>query len=85
MALPAARKLARFGIKVNTIAPGIFLTPHLAELPEEVRRGLSAVIRRPARLSDPTEFADAVVFALSHVYLNAEVIQLDGALRQAPK
>jgi NAD(P)-dependent dehydrogenase (short-subunit alcohol dehydrogenase family) len=85
LALPAARELARFGIRVNTIAPGIFLTPLLAELPDEVQQGLAAAIPHPARLGDPTEFADAVIFALSNAYLNAEVIRLDGALRLPPK
>lgn len=85
LALPAARELARFGIRVNTIAPGIFLTPLLAELPDEVQAGLAAAIPHPARLGDPGEFADAVVFALTNGYLNAEVIRLDGALRLPPK
>lgn len=85
LALPVARELARFGIRVNTIAPGIFLTPLLAELPEEVQKGLAAAIPHPPRLGDPAEFADAVVFALTNAYLNAEVIRLDGALRLPPK
>lgn len=85
LALPAARELARFGIRVNTIAPGIFLTPLLAELPDEVQQGLAAAIPHPARLGDPAEFADAVLFALTNAYLNAEVIRLDGALRLPPR
>jgi NAD(P)-dependent dehydrogenase (short-subunit alcohol dehydrogenase family) len=85
LALPAARELARFGIRVNTVAPGIFLTPLLAELPEAVQQGLAAAIPHPARLGDPAEFADAVIFALRNAYLNAEVIRLDGALRLPPR
>lgn len=85
LALPAARELARFGIRVNTIAPGLFLTPLLAELPADVQAGLAAAIPHPARLGDPAEFADAVHFALTNPYLNAEVIRLDGALRLPPK
>lgn len=85
LALPAARELSRFGIRVNTVAPGLFLTPLLAELPPEVQQGLAASIPFPARLGDPAEFADAVIFALTNRYLNAEVIRLDGALRLPPK
>ncbi|MCU0908130.1 MAG: SDR family NAD(P)-dependent oxidoreductase [Rhodobacteraceae bacterium] len=85
MALPAARDLARSGIRVNTLAPGLFLTPLLAELPEDVRAGLAAAIPHPARLGDPAEFAHAVLFCLTNRYLNAEVIRLDGALRLPPR
>ncbi|MFN4155851.1 MAG: SDR family NAD(P)-dependent oxidoreductase [Paracoccaceae bacterium] len=85
LALPAAREFARSGIRVNTVAPGLFLTPLLAELPEEVQQGLAASIPFPARLGDPQEFAQAVVFCLTNAYLNAEVIRLDGALRLPPK
>ena len=85
LALPAARELARFGIRINTVAPGIFLTPLLAELPEEVQAGLAAAIPFPHRLGAPSEFAEAVAFALSNRYLNGEVIRLDGALRMPPK
>jgi NAD(P)-dependent dehydrogenase (short-subunit alcohol dehydrogenase family) len=85
LALPAARELARVGIRVNTIAPGIFATPLLAELPDEVRAGCVAGIPFPPRLGDPTEFAEAVAFCLTNAYLNAEVIRLDGATRLPPK
>ena len=85
LALPAARELSRFGIRVNTVAPGLFLTPLLAELPADVQQGLAASIPFPPRLGDPVEFADAVIFALTNRYLNAEVIRLDGALRLPPK
>ncbi len=85
MALPAARELARFGIRVNTIAPGVFMTPLLKTLPEEVQESLAATIPFPPRLGDPDEFAKAVRFCFENAYLNAEVIRLDGALRMAPK
>ncbi|NBZ89158.1 SDR family NAD(P)-dependent oxidoreductase [Stagnihabitans tardus] len=85
LALPAARELARFGIRVNTVAPGIFLTPLLAELPEPVQQGLAAQIPFPPRLGNPAEFADVVVMCLTNPYLNAEVIRLDGGLRMPAK
>ena len=85
MALPAARELARFGIRVNTVAPGIFLTPLLAELPEEVQQGIAASIPFPNRLGKPAEFADVVLMCLTNPYLNAEVIRLDGGVRLPPK
>jgi NAD(P)-dependent dehydrogenase (short-subunit alcohol dehydrogenase family) len=85
LALPAARELARFGIRVNTIAPGIFLTPLLGELPGEVREGLAASIPYPPRLGDPAEFAETVRYCIETRYLNGEVIRLDGALRMPPK
>jgi NAD(P)-dependent dehydrogenase (short-subunit alcohol dehydrogenase family) len=85
MALPAARELARFGIRVNTVAPGIFLTPLLAELPAEVQQGIAASIPFPNRLGDPAEFAEVVLMCLTNPYLNAEVIRLDGGVRLPPK
>ncbi|WP_417683732.1 SDR family NAD(P)-dependent oxidoreductase [Roseibium sp.] len=85
LALPAAREFARFGVRVNTIAPGIFLTPLLAELPEDAQASLAAGIPYPARLGAPAEFADAVRFCIENQYLNAEVIRLDGGTRLAPK
>jgi len=85
LALPAARELARFGIRVNTVAPGIFLTPLLAELPAEVQQGIAASVPFPPRLGDPAEFANVVVMCLTNSYLNAEVIRLDGGLRLPPK
>jgi len=85
MALPAARELARFGIRVNTIAPGIFLTPLLHNLPEETQQSLAAAIPYPSRLGDPAEFADAVRFVIENQYINGEVIRLDGAIRMQPK
>jgi NAD(P)-dependent dehydrogenase (short-subunit alcohol dehydrogenase family) len=85
LALPAARELARFGIRVNTVAPGIFETPLLGELSDEVRAGIAATIPFPARPGLPEEFADAVVFCLTNRYLNAEVIRLDGGTRLPPR
>ncbi|MFZ2099268.1 MAG: 3-hydroxyacyl-CoA dehydrogenase [Oricola sp.] len=85
MALPAARELARFGIRVNTIAPGIFLTPLLQSLPEEVQTSLGASIPFPSRLGKPAEFAELVRFMVENRYLNGEVVRLDGAIRMAPK
>lgn len=81
LALPAARELARFGIRVNTVAPGIFNTPLLAELPEEVQQGIAASIPFPNRLGKPEEFAEVVLLCLTNSYLNAEVIRLDGGAR----
>ena len=81
LALPAARELARFGIRVNTVAPGIFLTPLLHSLPEEVQQSLAAQIPYPPRLGDPAEFADTVRYLIENEYVNGEVIRLDGAIR----
>ena len=85
MTLPMARELARFGIRVNTIAPGIFWTPMVDGMPEEVQKSLSASIPFPARLGKPEEFADLVAYVLGNRYLNGETIRLDGAVRLAPK
>jgi NAD(P)-dependent dehydrogenase (short-subunit alcohol dehydrogenase family) len=85
LALPAAREFARIGIRVNTIAPGIFRTPLLGTLPEDAQASLAASIPFPSRLGTPEEFADAVRFAVENDYLNAEVIRLDGAVRLAPR
>jgi NAD(P)-dependent dehydrogenase (short-subunit alcohol dehydrogenase family) len=85
LALPAAREFSRFGIRVNTVAPGIFLTPLLYELPEDAQQSLAAAIPYPSRLGDPGEFADAVRFLIENQYINGEVIRLDGALRMQPR
>jgi NAD(P)-dependent dehydrogenase (short-subunit alcohol dehydrogenase family) len=85
LTLPAARELAQFGIRVMTIAPGLFLTPLLRSLPEDVQASLSASVPFPKRLGDPGEFADTVLHIVRSAYLNGEVIRLDGALRMAPR
>lgn len=85
MTLPMARELARFGIRVMTIAPGIFWTPMVDGMSDEVQKSLSASIPYPARLGKPDEFADLVAYILGNVYLNGETIRLDGAVRLAPK
>ena len=85
MTLPMARELARFGIRVMTIAPGIFWTPMVDGMPESVQQSLSASIPFPSRLGRPEEFADTVGFILRNRYLNGETIRLDGAVRLAPK
>ena len=85
MTLPMARELSRFGIRVMTVAPGIFWTPMVDGMSEEVQKSLSASIPFPARLGKPEEFADTVAFILQNRYLNGETIRLDGAVRLAPK
>src|SRR5215472_11265801 len=85
LTLPAARELAQFGVRVLTIAPGLFLTPLLRSLPEEAQASLSASVPFPKRLGDPREFADMVLHIVRSPYLNGEVIRLDGALRMAPR
>ena len=81
MTLPLARDLARDGIRVMTIAPGIFMTPMLAGLPEDVQASLAADVPNPARLGEPSEYARLAGFIVEMGYLNGEVIRLDGALR----
>jgi NAD(P)-dependent dehydrogenase (short-subunit alcohol dehydrogenase family) len=85
MTLPMARELARFGIRVMTVAPGIFWTPMVDGMPDDVKKSLSASIPFPSRLGRPEEFADLVGFILQTRYLNGETIRLDGAVRLAPK
>ena len=85
MTLPAARDLARNGIRVNTIAPGLFDTPLLAALPEEARQALGAGVPFPARLGQPAEYAELVAQIAANPMLNGETIRLDGALRMPPK
>jgi NAD(P)-dependent dehydrogenase (short-subunit alcohol dehydrogenase family) len=85
LTLPAARELARFGIRVLAIAPGLFLTPLLEELPPETREALGAAIPNPNRLGRPEEFADMVMALIRNDYVNGEVVRLDGALRLQPK
>lgn len=81
MTLPMARDLAREGIRVMTIAPGTFMTPMLAGLPEEVQKQLAADVPNPARLGDPSEYARLAGFIVECGYLNGETIRIDGALR----
>ncbi len=81
MCLPMARDLASSGIRVMTIAPGIFMTPMLAGLPEEVQQQLAADVPNPARLGDPAEYGQLAGFITEAGYLNGEVIRIDGALR----
>ncbi|SPH21606.1 putative oxidoreductase [Ascidiaceihabitans donghaensis] len=81
MTLPMARDLASSGIRVMAIAPGIFMTPMLAGLPEDVQASLAADVPNPARLGDPKEYARLAAFIVEMGYLNGEVIRLDGALR----
>lgn len=85
MTLPMARELARFGVRVMTIAPGIFWTPMVDGMPEAVQQSLSASIPFPSRLGQPDEYAETVAFILGSRYLNGETIRLDGAVRLAPK
>ncbi len=85
MTLPMARELARFGIRVMTVAPGIFWTPMVDGMPESVQQSLSASIPFPPRLGKAEEFADLVAYILGNTYLNGETIRLDGATRLAPK
>ncbi|WP_240229432.1 SDR family NAD(P)-dependent oxidoreductase [Devosia lacusdianchii] len=84
MTLPVARELARFGIRVLAIAPGLFKTPLLAGLPQDTQDGLGKAIPFPARLGDPAEFAQLVIAMVENDYLNGEVVRLDGALRMQP-
>ena len=85
MTLPVARDLARSGIRVCTIAPGIFATPMLRGLPDEVQASLAASIPFPSRLGEPAEFAALAMHIIANHMLNGETIRLDGAIRMAPK
>jgi NAD(P)-dependent dehydrogenase (short-subunit alcohol dehydrogenase family) len=85
LTLPAARDLAQYGIRVNTIAPGIVETPMLATVSEEFRAGLAAGVPFPQRLGRPEEYARLALMLVEHDYLNGEVVRMDGALRMAPR
>jgi NAD(P)-dependent dehydrogenase (short-subunit alcohol dehydrogenase family) len=85
MTLPLARELARYGIRVMTIAPGIFQTPLLAGLPEAAQQSLAQQVPFPSRLGRPAEYAALVRHILENEMLNGEVIRLDGAIRMAPR
>lgn len=85
MALPIARELARHGIRVNSVAPGLFLTPLLEGLPQETQDSLGQQVPFPSRLGHPAEFAKLVADIVSNPMINAEVIRLDGAIRMAAR
>jgi len=85
MTLPIARELAQFGVRVNTIAPGIFMTPMLFGLPQAAQDSLGASVPFPARLGQPAEYAALAIHIIENGYINGETIRIDGALRMAPK
>jgi NAD(P)-dependent dehydrogenase (short-subunit alcohol dehydrogenase family) len=85
MTLPIARELARFGIRVMTIAPGLFLTPMVKGLPEHVQKSLGEAVPFPPRPGDPTEYAQLARAIVENAMLNGETIRLDGAIRLAPR
>ena len=85
LTLPAAREFAQFGIRVNAIAPGLFLTPLLEGLSDEAKQSLAAAIPYPKRLGAADEFANLVLHIIDNSYINGEVIRIDGALRMQPK
>jgi NAD(P)-dependent dehydrogenase (short-subunit alcohol dehydrogenase family) len=85
LTMPAARELSQFNIRVLTIAPGIFRTPLLQKLPEEIQKSLGDSVLFPRRLGEPAEFAALVEHCIVNTYLNGEVIRLDGGLRMAPR
>ncbi len=85
MTLPVARELAQFGIRVLAIAPGLFHTPMMASLPQDIQDSLGASVPFPRRLGQPAEYAETVVSLIRNPYLNGEVIRLDGALRLPPR
>jgi NAD(P)-dependent dehydrogenase (short-subunit alcohol dehydrogenase family) len=85
MTLPIARDLAGEGIRINSILPGLFATPMMANLPENVQQSLAGSVPFPARLGAPEEYADLVRFLVGNCYMNGESIRLDGAIRLAPR
>jgi NAD(P)-dependent dehydrogenase (short-subunit alcohol dehydrogenase family) len=85
MALPIARDLMNEGIRVNTILPGVFETPMVAMMPQNVKDALAAQVPFPKRLGQPEEFARLAVFMAENNYLNGEYVRLDGAIRMAPR
>ena len=85
MMLPLAREFAQFGIRVNTIAPGVFLTPMVAGMSDEVQESLASQIPFPPRLGRPEEYADAAEFIYRTAMINGETIRVDGAIRMQPK
>ena len=85
MTLPIARELAQFGVRVNAIAPGLFLTPMLLGLPQDAQASLGRSVPFPARLGEPADYAALAAFIVENPYLNGETIRIDGALRMAPR
>ncbi len=85
MALPLAREFARIGVRVNTVAPGIFRTPMVAGMSDELQASLGAQVPFPPRLGRPDEYADAVAFIYGNSMVNGETIRVDGAIRMQPK
>lgn len=85
LTLPVAREFARYGIRVMTIAPGIFWTPLLASLPQDAQDSLGKQVPFPSRLGQPDEYAQLVESIVTNPMLNGETIRLDGAIRMAPK
>lgn len=85
MTLPAARELARYGIRVLAIAPGLFMTPMMASLPEAAQESLAATLPFPQRLGQPSEYARLVKEMVENPIMNGEVVRIDSALRMAPK
>ncbi|MBM3609052.1 MAG: SDR family NAD(P)-dependent oxidoreductase [Alphaproteobacteria bacterium] len=85
LTLPIARELAQFGVRVLAIAPGLFRTPLLAELPPEAQDSLAAAIPNPRRLGAPEEYAALACHMVENAYLNGEAVRIDGALRMAPR
>jgi NAD(P)-dependent dehydrogenase (short-subunit alcohol dehydrogenase family) len=85
MTLPIARELAQFGVRVNAIAPGVFMTPMMSGLPQLAQDSLGGSVPFPARLGQPAEYAALAIHIIENGYLNGETIRIDGALRMAPK
>ena len=85
MTLPMAREFTRIGVRVMTIAPGVFMTPMVSGMPEHVKEALGASVPFPSRLGDPSEFANTMAHIIENSYLNGSVIRLDGAIRLSPK
>lgn len=85
MMLPLAREFAQFGIRVNTIAPGIFMTPMMAGMPEEVQESLGKQVPFPPRLGRPEEYADTAAWIYGNTMVNGETVRVDGAIRMQPR